>query len=315
MKNREINIRDPFVLYENGTFYMYGTRARNFGKKTGGFDVYVSTDLEEWSEPVECFNSNAYGLNREVNWAPEVHKYKDSYYMFATFTMENGRRGTYALKSENPMGPFIPHSQEALTPKDWESLDGTLYVNKGGTPYIVFCHEHRQIIDGTICYTRLSDDLTCAIGETTTLFSASSPQWADRKPDGEHYVTDGPFIYRTKDGTLLMLWSTFIKGKYAECLVLFNDGELNTNFEHLPPLIDNDGGHGMIFKANEKLYLTYHSPNKSGYEHPGFIEIEDHNQHLSLKVQIKSVYKKDNTKGEPAVLYQNKNFLVNYWLC
>ncbi len=45
MKNSEINIRDPFILCENGRYYMYGTRARNLGKLTGGFDIYISTDL------------------------------------------------------------------------------------------------------------------------------------------------------------------------------------------------------------------------------------------------------------------------------
>ena len=85
MKNSEINIRDPFILPENGVYYMYGTRANNFGRNVKGFDVYVSTDLENWSEPKECFNSTVYGLDREVNWAPEVHKYEGAYYMFATF--------------------------------------------------------------------------------------------------------------------------------------------------------------------------------------------------------------------------------------
>ncbi len=181
-KSNQINIRDPFVLYEGGKYYLYGTRAKDFGKKTGGFDVYISTDLENWSDPQACFDSEKYGWNREVNWAPEVHTYKGRYYMFATFTMENGRRGTYALVADSPVGPFQPHSADALTPKDWECLDGTLYVSQSGVPYIVFCHEHRQIIDGTICYAQLNDDLTQAVGETVTLFAASSPQWADRKP-------------------------------------------------------------------------------------------------------------------------------------
>ena len=65
---QDINIRDPFVLCEDGTYYMYGTRAKNFGCKTGGFDVYISTDLVNWSEPIECFNSNQYDMNVEVNW-------------------------------------------------------------------------------------------------------------------------------------------------------------------------------------------------------------------------------------------------------
>ena len=88
MKCSEIHIRDPFVLREDGKYYMYGTRAANFGKKTGGFDVYVSEDLVTWSEPHPCFDSEAYGLNFSANWAPEVHKYKGAYYMFATFTRE-----------------------------------------------------------------------------------------------------------------------------------------------------------------------------------------------------------------------------------
>ena len=55
---KDINIRDPFVICENGRYYMYGTRAFNFGRYTCGFDVYESDDLVFWSRPQECFNSN-----------------------------------------------------------------------------------------------------------------------------------------------------------------------------------------------------------------------------------------------------------------
>ncbi|MBE6749221.1 MAG: glycoside hydrolase [Ruminococcaceae bacterium] len=283
MTNEQINIRDPFVLFENGKYYMYGTRAENFGQKTGGFDVYVSTDLENWSEPIECFNSEKYNMNTNVNWAPEVHKYKEKYYMFATFTKPNGLRGTYILKANSPLGEFEPHSKGAVTPDEWECLDGTFYVDKNGKPFIVFCHEHTQIIDGTICYARLNEDLTGITGEVVTMFSGSSPFFIEVAPDDGHFVTDGPFMYRSKTDELFMLWSTFIKGQYAECLVKFQDGELNTNFIHLDPLIDDDGGHGMIFKDNENIYLTFHSPNKSLFEHPKFVKIKDAGS--SLKVE------------------------------
>ena len=86
MKITDINIRDPYVLFENNKYYLYGTRAKDFGCKTGGFDVYTSDNLVDWSNPSECFASAQYGLNKEVNWAPEVHKYNGAYYMFATFT-------------------------------------------------------------------------------------------------------------------------------------------------------------------------------------------------------------------------------------
>lgn len=275
---KDINIRDPFILCENGRYYMYGTRANNFGIKTGGFDVYVSEDLINWSAPAECFDSEAYRMNYKANWAPEVHKYNGKYYMFATFTRKDcSMRATFVLRADSPYGPFIPHSRGPVTPTEWECLDGTLYISREGKPYIVFCHEHTQIIDGTICYAPLSDDLTEMTGEPVTLFKASEPYWADESnSELEHRITDGPFMYRTKDGELLMLWSTFIKEQYAECLVRFTGGEIGTDFVHLPPLVDNDGGHGMVFTDKDgKLRLTYHTPNTKGSEHPHFVSVED----------------------------------------
>lgn len=281
----DINIRDPFILCEDGRYYMYGTRAENFGQKTGGFDVYVSTDLVNWSEPIECFNSEEHNLNYAVNWAPEVHKYNGAYYMFATFTRKSCElRGTFILKADNPLGPFEPHSQDAVTPEEWECLDGTLYIDKNGKPYIVFCHEHTQIIDGTICYLPLNDELTEPVGEAVTLFKASEPYWADKCEDkNKHRITDGPYMYRTETDELLMLWSTFIKGNYAECLVRFSGGEIGTEFEHLPPIVDDDGGHGMLFKDFDgNLQLTYHTPNKSGFEHPYFVKVKDTGERIEI---------------------------------
>ncbi|MCR5207251.1 MAG: glycoside hydrolase family 43 protein [Eubacterium sp.] len=282
MKCKDINIRDPFVLSENGKYYMYGTRAKNFGVNVGGVDVYVSSDLETWSEPVEVFDSAAFGLNGGVNWAPEVHKYNGGYYMFITFTQKNGLRGTYVLKADSPEGPFTPHSDGAVTPDGWECLDGTLYV-EDGTPYLVFCHEHTQITDGTVCFIELSADLTRSVGEPVTLFCGSSPYYIEEAPPDGHYVTDGPFMFKTENGTLLMLWSTFIHSRYAECLVRFEGGSIKNPFGHLAPLIDDDGGHGMLFKAGDKLFLTFHTPNRTDYERPRFVEVCDKGNTLEIK--------------------------------
>ena len=122
-----------------------------------------------------------------------------------------------------------------------------------------------------------------AVGEAVTLFSGLSPYYIEEGNEGDHYVTDGPFLFRTKTGTLLMLWSTFIHGQYAECLVRFQNGSIKQALTHLPPLIDDDGGHGMIFQGKDKLYLTFHTPNQSGYEHPKFVEIEDTGDSVVLK--------------------------------
>ena len=283
MKRNEINIRDPFILKAGDTYYLYGTRAKDFGTKVNGFDVYTTKDLVNFSEPKVCFDSEKWGMNRGVNWAPEVHKYNNEYYMFATFTKENGLRGVYILKSGNPDGEFTPHSEGAVTPDEWECLDGTLYISKKNEPYLVFCHEHTQIIDGTVCYIKLSDDLTHSIGEPVYMFSGSTPEWADKKPDGEHYITDGPFMYRTANGELLLIWSTFVNHMYCQCAARSSNGEIDGDFSHLPPLIKNDGGHGMIFKTDDKLYLTFHTPNKSLDERPAFKELIDTGNDIKIK--------------------------------
>ena len=284
MKKEQINIRDPFVVYENEKYYLYGTRAKDFGYHTGGFDVYISDDLRNWSEPIECFDSAKYGLNDGVNWAPEVYKYKGKYYMFATFTQKNGLRGTYSLYAESLTGPFVPCNKDALTPTEWECLDGTLHVDEAGVPYLVFCHEHTQIKDGTICYARLSDDLSAAQGEIVTLFCASSYELVD-PVKVDHYVTDGPFLYRSKAGELFMIWSSFVKGKYAEFVLKFKGGKLGTAFEHQKPLLDSDGGHGMIFSDGQNTYFTYHTPNKSLFERPEFCLFEDNGDTVTIKMK------------------------------
>lgn len=283
MKKSDINIRDPFVLVDNGTYYMYGTRARNFGQGVAGFDVYTSTDLENWSDAIEVFDSVKNNMNRDVNWAPEIHKYNGSYYILATFTQENGLRGTFILNADNPLGPFVPYGSDgALTPHEWECLDGSLYI-EDGTPYLMFCHEHTQILDGGMCYIQLSDDLKTSVGEAVTLFHASDPVWVEEKIPGEHYVTDGPFMFRSKDDTLFMIWSTSINDKYAECIVRFNEGSIKGEFEHLKPLIDDDGGHGMIFNSLDgRLMLTFHTPNITDYERPEFVELCDKGDHLEI---------------------------------
>lgn len=281
LKNQDINIRDPFVIAVDGKYYMYGTRAVNFGQGTGGFDVYVSTDLENWSEPKEVFNSHKHNMNTHVNWAPEVHFYKGAYYMLATFTKPNGLRGTYILKCDTPDGDFAPHSDGAVTPWEWECLDGTLHIEDDKV-YCVFCHEHTQILDGTICRIELSDDLTHAVGEPVELFAASS--FLKREAtEKDHNVTDGPYLYRKQDGKLLMIWSTCYNG-YRQCVAASDNGSVCGNWSHLPTLFDDDGGHGMLFKDLEgRLRLTLHCPNISLQEHPVFFEVEENETSLIIK--------------------------------
>lgn len=281
MTFKDINIRDPFVLPYDGKYYLYGTRGATAWTAAFGVDVYVSDDLQTWSDPHECFTvTSDFWANKEV-WAPEVHIYKDKFYMFVSLRSDTRNRGTQILRSDSPMGPFLPFTDDAITPKEWLALDGTFYTDKKGDPYIVFCHEWVQVTDGEICAMKLSDDLSHPVGEPIILFRASEPFWADKNRD--MFVTDGPFMYRTKCGNLLMIWSTFTQTGYVQAVAHSDNGDIDGKWIHEKPLFEKDGGHGMIFDDfNGEKHLILHSPNDNPLERPVLFNLKEENGTLVL---------------------------------
>lgn len=286
MKLNDINIRDPFIVPFEGKYYMYGTRGAGCwaGEKTDGmgFDVYVSSDLENWSEPKAVFEASDDFWATHNFWAPEVHSYNGKFYMFASFKSAERNRGTQILVSDTPDGRFEPITDYPVTPEEWMALDGTLYVDKNGEPHIVFCHEWSQIVNGEVCEMQLSRDLKKAVSEPRTLFKASDPYWA--RKEHNNWVTDGPFLFRGESGRLYLIWSSFTDSGYVQAACYSDNGDIDGNFCHdLPLVAEKDGGHGMIFKGFDgKNYLVLHRPNNNPDERPVLTEIIETDGHLEL---------------------------------
>ncbi len=272
MKLQDIRIRDPFILPYGGKYYLYGTRQRP--TQTRGFDVYISNDLVTWSEPKSIFEKTLDFWGTRDYWAPEVHVWNGKFYMFASFKAENVCRGTAILVSDTPDGTFVPWSDGAITPRDWESLDGTLYV-ENGVPYMVFCHEWLQIGNGTVCAVELTPDLKAPVGEPVELWDAGSAPWVKSVRDPGDFVTDGPWLLR-REGKLVSLWFSFDKDGYVEALAVSEGGltgPWSVNFQ--PLLTGHGGGHGMTFTAYDAAeYFVCHQPNDSPLERPALYRVE-----------------------------------------
>ena len=284
MKLQDINIRDPYIMVEGGKYYLYGTRGPECWGKGYGLDVYISEDMENWSEPVEVFTkTDDFWADRNF-WAPEVHKYLDSYYMFVTFKSEDRCRGVQILKAEVPTGPFCVHSDGPVTPGGWECLDGTLYI-ENGTPYMIFCHEWLQVNNGEMCAIELSKDLRRPIGEPILLFRAKDVKGIESVNHADGYVTDGPFMHKTENGKLIMIWSSYGQDGYCEILSYAKDGTLLGGWHHDERMLfDKDGGHGMIFRDRSgKLRFTLHMPNTSLDERPVIFDLFEINDSLYVK--------------------------------
>lgn len=273
MKITEIHVRDPFILPFHGRYYLYGSRS--FDEEQVGFDVYVSEDLENWSEPREIFAAgNGFWGERDF-WAPEVHVYNGKFYMFATFKGSGRHRGTQVLVSDTPDGRFVPHSDGAVTPADYEALDGTLYW-EDGKPYMLFCHEWTQIEEGTVCAVELSADLKRAVGVPRVLWRATDAPWIIDFDGKGHYITDGPFVCRC--GTALVcLWSSMGKNGYVTAAAVSESGRLFGGWRQRERLLyDADGGHAMVFTAYDgKKKLVLHTPNTCDTVHPLILDFEE----------------------------------------
>lgn len=298
-----IYCRDPFIVADaaNGIYYLYRSSTTEEG--LGGVEVFKSKDLKSWYGPDRVFTAPEDNFINGYVWAPEVHFYNGAWYLFATMntarTWADGiegwpaftYRGTQIYRSESPEGPFLPLGKDPTTPKDWMALDGTLWV-QDGIPYMVFCHEWVQTVDGTFELMPLKKDLSAADGEPVTLFSASDAPWVSpisqwTEADGTRrpaYVSDGNFVYRTKGGVLLILWSSFKDSKYCVAISRSASGRIAGPWTCDPePIFDQDGGHPMVFKAFDgTLKIAFHQPN-SGFCHPVILDLEDTGETLVIK--------------------------------
>lgn len=295
LKREDIRIRDPFILPYEGKYYLYGTGTPGAENIDLGrqFWCYISEDLENWSDPICCFDAPADFWGEKNFWAPEVHIYHGKFYLFGTFMAEGKNRATQALVADTPEGPYRVFG-EPLTPAEWMCLDGTLYI-ENEKPYLVFCHEWLQVGDGEICALPLTADLSAPAGEPKLLFRASEAQWAlpawhsDRNGRDDNLVTDGPFFYKMESGALAMLWSSGghpAPGqlrRYVQAAAISESGSLFGPWSQNHPLLfTEDGGHGMIFTDLQgQKRLCLHAPNSKS-EHLTLFELYEKDGVLSL---------------------------------
>ena len=283
-KREDILIRDPFVLADGDTYYLYENNVWMGGK---GIGVRTSKDLETWSGESTTVMAIPDDVKAKAVWAPEVFKYKDAYWLLATLTFDPDPahpiapmkqegfaggalfpRGVWVFRSESPRGPFVPVKKGSVTPTDWMCLDGTLWV-EDGTPWMVFCFEWHQVGNGRMMAAPMSEDLSRFTAEPIELFRAADV------PNGG-YITDGPFLVRDAGGKLRMIWSNYLKDTgYCVLQCTSASGSVKGPWKDHRPIFTKDGGHGMIFRKHDGVdVLAIHAPNSGSKERMQIIPVK-----------------------------------------
>lgn len=290
MKLGEIHLRDPYILLDGDMYYLYGTTV--FMGPAEHFICYKSSDLKDWEGPVEIFRRTADFWADQCFWAPECYAHDGKYYFLTTMGSNTRKKGIQVLKSGRPDGRYVPLTDVPLTPPEWTCIDGTLYW-EGQTPYLVFSHSFEDGQESAMCAMAMSEDLKSPAGEIFSLFEAREAPWGRPCPwgkaefglDGDIYLADGPCLYKSTGGALMMVWSSWGETGYTVGVAHSSDGTLRGSWtQDKTPLFKEGGGHGMIFADKSgKTYYVLHSPNEPSMERPRIYEIEEKGGTIVLK--------------------------------
>lgn len=297
-----IQLSDPFVFTDEDThtYYMTGT---------GGL-LWKSKDLRLWDGPYRITDTKGIDWmgQHPMIWAAEIHKYNGKYYYFATFTNQEvfidtvqgnaiERRACHVLVSDKAEGPYRPvkGSDAEYLPADRPTLDATLWVDTDRKPYMLYCHEWLQNLNGTVESIPLKSDFSGTTGDSRILFRASDSPWSQEDGTDEIRpikVTDGPFVFRTEKGTLGIIWTSWIRDIYTQGVAYSESGTLSGPWIQEPkPITPPNYGHGMIFKTfNGETLMSIHSHkivNGRTIRIPHFFKVSLKGKKLKVKELIK----------------------------
>ena len=301
----DLAMSDPYIYAEpsSKTYYLTSSGGR----------MYRSKDLVMWEGPYNIIDIKGLWLEKAgFAAAAEIHKIGKYYYYAGTWSDHSDliqqvprrynvpHNQTYLLRSETPDGPYVSFAVEPgydYQPHNWDCIDGTLY-EEDGKVYMIFVHEWTQLIDGTMDYIELAPDLSYTVSEQpVTMFRASEhPAVAEMNSNGEAtfgmkmpgWVTDGPQMFRTQTGRLGMLWASWGKERYIQCVCYSESGTIAGPWVQEPePFLANNSGHGMLFRTfgGKLIYLVHHSEGK-GPRKPQYWNVDDSGDKLVLGERI-----------------------------
>lgn len=260
-----IKIGDPQILLYEGKYYCYATNCDHFST---GFSVWVSDDMQNWSEEIPCFNAIEY-WGKSHFWAPEVVYHNGKFVMHYTAMsreLDSLRMGVAI--SDLPTGPFKDALGKPIFDLGYATIDGSVLVCDEGNflYYSRDCSENtvNGIKTSQLYCVRLNDDLTQAVGEHVLVSTPTEP-FELKSMNINILWNEGPCVI-VKDGKYIMNYSAncYATNDYAICVSVSDSPmgpfEKSVNNPVLSCREDLFGsGHNAFFAGKDgELYTSFH---------------------------------------------------------
>lgn len=262
----KVRLADPFIFYENGTYYAYGTFSPD------GILVFTSKDLKKWINKGLALNKKDTNIPRFF-WAPEVYKIGKEYIMYFS-----GNEHLYVAKSKSPYGPFKQIGTKPMLEE--KAIDSSLFFDRKKKPYITFV----RMNDGNnIWVAPLNKDL-CSFDSTKMIHCFSVSQEWER---AQARVNEGPCVF-TKGKKYYMIYSAndYQSQKYGLGLAVADKPEgpwvkrADNPFLQCPDTLVGVGHNSFFTDKNGKFRIVFHAHESHTKIHPrnmyiGTLEFSD----------------------------------------
>jgi beta-xylosidase len=167
------NVPNPFVLVDEGRYYMYSSQVRFEGESV---PLRISDDPRRWDGgTIDALPSVPLWASHGVTWAPDVRRIDDSYVMYLTAQVRDREPRTQCIGvavGDRAEGPFAPAPDPLVCQLDrGGSIDPRSFVDDAGDLWLHWKSDDNSDVEGSatasIYAQRLAPDGTSLLGEPT----------------------------------------------------------------------------------------------------------------------------------------------------
>lgn len=132
---KDMYMGDPFILFHEGRYYLYGTTS-----SSEGFKSWSSDNMRDWEYEGFAYHETDSSWGERNYWAPEVYFYNGDYLMVYSCLGKdttNNRMLLCLAKSNSPTGPF----KDVYAPwfdKGFSCIDAHIFFDDDHQIYLYF---------------------------------------------------------------------------------------------------------------------------------------------------------------------------------
>lgn len=260
---------DPFVLRDNGTYYMYVTG--------NGFPCFTSKDLVNWTYLSKALPKSSCKWAINEFWAPEVIKVNNKYYLNYSANGKDNIKHIGVAISDNPTGPFIDMDNKPFIDHGNKgTIDSDVFINDDGRAYMYYSNAaSTNPVDelggkkrSEIWVVEIKKDFSKIISEPKMLIMPEQ-EW-EFNPSERTYWNEGTVLVKHNNIYYLMYSANCFCGEtyslgYATSnsptgpFVKYANNPILSN-EHVKTKVSGPGHHTVTLSPDGKeWFCVYHS--------------------------------------------------------